>query len=179
AGSYRHTVAFTHNYEARPTVQLGAKSPRIFVELSIRNMKRTPMELMYLAHINFRPVDGATIVDTVPNDPAHIRLRTTLPQVFAPNEQHHRLVEAIGADIASHRLISPGRAIEPELVMALDCRADAHGWAHAAQILPDGAADLGSHRPEELNHAIRWMTRSGDQEALGILLPATAEADGY
>ena len=106
AGSYRHTVAFTHNYEARPTVQLGAESSRIFVKLSIRNMKRTPMELMYLAHINFRPVDGATIVDTVPNDPAHIRLRTTLPQVFAPNEQHRHLVEAIGADIASHRLIS-------------------------------------------------------------------------
>ena len=68
AGSYRHTVAFTHNYEARPIVQLGADSSRISVTLSIRNLKRTPMELMYLAHINFRPVDGARIVDTVPSD---------------------------------------------------------------------------------------------------------------
>ena len=63
--------------------------------------------------------------------------------------------------------------------MALDCREDADGWAHAAQILPDGTADFVSHRPEELDHAVRWMTRNGDQEALGVVLPATAEADGY
>jgi hypothetical protein len=179
SGCYRHTVAFTHNYEARPTVRIGAASSAIFAELSVRNLKRSPMELMYLAHINFRPVDGATIVDSVPDDPAHIRLRTTLPQGFPPNERHRQLIEAITADLASHRLISPGRAIEPELVMALDCRADAAGWAHAAQILPDGTADFVSHRPDELSHAVRWMTRSGDQEAVGVVLPATAEADGY
>jgi Domain of unknown function (DUF4432) len=45
-GTYRHTVAFTHNYEARPTVRLHAKSGRIAMELGIRNMKRTPMDLM-------------------------------------------------------------------------------------------------------------------------------------
>ena len=47
------------------------------------------------------------------------------------------------------------------------------------QIHPDGAADFVSHRPSELDHAVRWITRSGDQEALGLVLPATAEADGY
>ena len=112
-GSYRHIVAFSHNYEARPTVRLHPKSGRIAMEFSIRNLKRTPMDLMYLAHINFRPVDGATIVDTVPDDPAHIRLRTELPQFFAPSEQHSRLIATLSADIAKHRLIEFGSRHRP------------------------------------------------------------------
>jgi len=178
-GFYRHVVAFAHNYEAVPTIRLRARTARIGMELSIHNAKRSPMELMYLAHINFRPIDDASIVDTVPDDPAHIRLRTTLPDVFAPSQQHQRLVEMIGKDVATHRSIVPGQIIEPELVMALDCQEDADGWAHAMQIHPDGSADFVSHRPRELSHAIRWMTRTGDQQALGLVLPATAEADGY
>lgn len=43
----------------------------------------------------------------------------------------------------------------------------------------DIMADVLSHRPDQLDHAVRWMTRTGDQDALGLLLPATAEVDGY
>src|SRR5262249_37434560 len=53
------------------------------------------------------------------------------------------------------------------------------GWAHAMQLHPDGSADFVSHRPDQLDHAVRWMSRNIDQDALGLLLPATAEADGY
>ena len=59
-GTYRHTVAFSHNYVATPVVRLTAGSSRIRLDLSVRNLRHTPMELMYLAHVNFRPVDGAT-----------------------------------------------------------------------------------------------------------------------
>ena len=53
------------------------------------------------------------------------------------------------------------------------------GWGHAMQLLPDGTADFISHRPEELPGGVRWMTRNADQDALGLFLPGTAEADGY
>ena len=36
-----------------------------------------------------------------------------------------------------------------------------------------------SHRPAELPRAVRWMTRTADQDAMGLALPSTAEADGY
>ena len=47
------------------------------------------------------------------------------------------------------------------------------------QVHPDGAADFVRHRPAELPKGVRWMTRTGDQDAIGIVLPATAEPDGY
>ena len=47
------------------------------------------------------------------------------------------------------------------------------------QVHPDGAADFVRHRPDELPKGIRWMTRTADQDAIGIVLPATAEPDGY
>jgi hypothetical protein len=47
------------------------------------------------------------------------------------------------------------------------------------QLHPDRSADFVSHRPEELGHVVRWMSRTGDEDALGMALPATAGADGY
>ncbi|MCL1855855.1 MAG: hypothetical protein FWF86_08990 [Clostridia bacterium] len=34
-------------------------------------------------------------------------------------------------------------------------------------------------RPEELPYGIRWIARTGDEDALGLCLPATAEHKGY
>ena len=178
-GTYRHTVAFSHNYIAAPVVRLTAGSSRLRLELSIRNLRHTPMELMYLAHVNFRPVDGATLVDAVPDDLGHIRIRTNLPLGFTPSPKHRALLEALHKDPGLHRKMDPEIRIDPELVMALDYRAGESGWAHSMQILPDGSADFVSHKPGELGHVVRWLSRNADQDALGLCLPATAEADGY
>jgi hypothetical protein len=149
------------------------------MDLSIRNLRHKPMELMYLAHINFRPVDGARLIDAVPDDPAHMAIRTKLPPGFVASEGHARLLEEVQRDPAMHRRLEPGRAIDPELVMALTYPADAAGWAHSMQLHPDGSADFVSHRPEELPFGVRWISRSADQDAIGLVLPATAGADGY
>jgi hypothetical protein len=79
SGLYRHTVAFKHNYTAEPILKLHANSSRIQLELTVRNLKRTPMELMYLAHINFRPVDYGVLVDTTSRSPDRIRIRPAAP----------------------------------------------------------------------------------------------------
>lgn len=180
SGIGRYTVAFTHNYEARPFLGLRASDARIDAAMEIRNLKRTPMELMYLAHANFRPHDGAHLIDTVADAAAGIRLRTTLPQgLFVASAAHAELLAALAADPGAHRHLVPGRAIDPEIVMGLAMRADAEGWAHAMQLLPDGSADVISHRPAELPRGVRWITRNADQDALGLFLPGTAEADGY
>ncbi len=50
-GTYRHTVAFSHNYEAQPTVTLHAGSSRICVDVNIRNLRHVPMELMWQSHV--------------------------------------------------------------------------------------------------------------------------------
>lgn len=115
---------------------------------------------MYLAHINFRPCDDAVLLDTVLDDRAGISV------VRGSDEED--------ATAADHRLVTAGQAIDPELVLVLDQAADAEGWAHALQCHPDGSADVVSHRPEQLPFSVRWMVRDGDQDALGLILPATA-----
>lgn len=179
-GVGRYTIAFTHNYEARPLLKLHEDDGRIEAELEIRNLKHTPMELMYLAHVNFRPHDGARLIDTVPDDSKNIRIRTKLPQgLFKPTETHKAMLAAMVETPALHRDLVPGRKVDPEIVMGLSFRPDAEGWGHAMQLLPDGTADYISHRLADLPKGVRWMTRNADQDALGLFLPGTAEADGY
>jgi hypothetical protein len=179
-GIGRYTIAFTHNYEARPLVKLHADDGRIDAELEIRNLKHTPMELMYLAHVNFRPHDGAKIIDTVPDDAEHIRIRRKVPQgLFKPTEGFTAMLAQMLETPALHRDLVAGRAVDPEIVMGLSFQPDEDGWGHAMQLLPDGSSDFISHRLAELPHGVRWMTRNADQDALGLFLPGTAEADGY
>jgi plasmid stabilization system protein ParE len=176
-GTYQDTVAFSHNYVATPTLTLRGGETSIRAELVVRNLMRKPMELMYLAHINFRPVDGSVLVDAVPDDLEHINVRTAVPSNMVQSEAHKRLLADVLANPAVHRQI--GRGVDPELVMTLTYPADASGWAETMQVHPDGGADFVRHRPKELPKGVRWTTRTGDQEAIGIVLPATAEPDGY
>ncbi len=52
------------------------------------------------------------------------------------------------------------------------------GWRHVQQRRPDGTGDFVSHLPRELPYAVRWLTRTPDQDALGLILPATGSPDG-
>ena len=178
SGTREHKVAFGANYTFTPSLRLYEATGRMELDVKIRNLRSKAMELMYLAHINFRPIDGAVIVDAIPDDAAAMRVRTHLPDIFTPDATYRDLLATISAKPGLHRQIVPGQRIDPELVIALDCVAGKDGWAHALQRFPDGSADFVSHRPSELDHAVRWMTRNGDEDALGLALPATAEADG-
>ena len=108
-GSYRHTVAFSHNYVAKPCLRIHETSSKLDLHMQINNLKNSPMDLMYLAHVNFRPVDGATLVDTAPDDPSHIRIRTHVPEFFMPTATHRVLIDSLLKDPS---LLSPeARAI--------------------------------------------------------------------
>jgi Domain of unknown function (DUF4432) len=178
-GGYEHRMSFTWHYLATPIVKLGANDSFVDLSLTVRNLFHRPMSLMYLAHINFRPADGGSLIDAVPNDPKSIRLRTTLPDIFKPSQAFTDMIAEMSADISRHRRIIKGRAIDPELVMGMDFAGDANGEAHTLMEHTDGTGDFVTHRPSELPRAVRWMTRTEDQDAIGIVLPSTAEANGF
>jgi Domain of unknown function (DUF4432) len=179
SGRYRHTVAFAHNFIAEPSLRIHAGHGRMQLDFKVHNLKRDAMDLMYLAHVNFRPIDNGQLVDTVPDEPKYFRIRDKVPEFFTPTASHTALIEALKQNPALHRTLRTGQVIDPELVMGLHFKSDAKGWAHSMQILPDGSADFISHRPEQLRHGVRWITRTANQDALGLFLPGTAEADGY
>jgi hypothetical protein len=178
-GEYRHTVAFATNYVARPLVKLYAGSSRLAVSLAVHNLKQTPMELMYLAHANFRPVDHGRLLYSAPCTPQNVRVRSSIPSHVRPAPGYREFLEELAAQPEKHNVLAPGLAFDPEVVFFIDFQADAAGWAHSMQVHPDGAADFISHRPDQLDHGVRWISRTPDQDALGLILPATAEPEGY
>ncbi len=178
-GEYRHTVAFACDYTARARVRLGAGRAVLPISMEIRNRRRTAMELMYLAHVNFRPLDGGRLVSPAPATPQAMRVRTNVPVNLSPPAGYRDFLTQLAADPARHQLLQPGLAFDPEVVLFLSCQADPAGWVRSLLVHPDGWASYIGYAAATLDHAVRWISRTPDQDCLGLLLPATAEPDGY
>lgn len=159
---FRQTEAFSHDYCATLSIRIRPDSSILDIGIVVRNLSSKPLELMYLAHINFRPRDGAILVDTVLEDSTGVKA----------------LSDGNRCSVTDHRLLADGQSVDPEVVLVLDQAADTEGWAHALQCHPDGTADLVSHKVDELPYSVRWIVRDGDQDALGLALPATAPPSG-
>lgn len=178
-GEYHHVVAFSDNYVARPVVKLGAGSSLFDVEMTITNQKRSEMELMYMAHINFRPVDGGRLVSSSPCTPGHVRVRKSIPSHVWTPPGYSEFIEELSQHPERHTVLTSDLVFDPEVVFTIDYSADDDGWAHSMQVHPDGSADYVRHRPDQLEKGVRWISRTPDQDALGLVLPATAEPEGY
>ncbi len=177
-GSYRHQVFFNYDYIAQPVTSLYVASTVFDVSLTVTNLKRSPMPLMYLAHINFRPEDNARLYYTADVTPEHVRVRASFPPFMQVDPKFRQFAEALRETPEKHHVFEPGLAYDPELVFFIDYLADEYGWAHTLQIHPDGSGDVMRHRPAQLKRALRWISRTPDQDALGFE-PATAEGNGF
>jgi len=177
-GSYRHTLAFNYNYVATPLVKLYAASSIFAVSMNIRNLKTSPMPLMFLEHVNFRPVDGGRLAQMVLVNPENMRVRANIPPFMEVAPGYRQFVQVLQQDPVRHLVFDPQFVYDPEMVLYLDYLADEKGWARTLHIHPDGSADLVRHRPEQLDHGVRWICRTADQDALGME-PCTAEVEGF
>ena len=177
-GSFTHRVFFSQHFRAQPLVKLYAGQSVFDVSMSITNLKATPMELMYLAHINVRPVDNGRLVYSTPADAAHMRVRASIPGHVTPQPGYAEFLELLKAHPGQHQVLKPGLAFDPEVVFFIDYQADEEGWARALHIHPDGSADVVRQRLPALNRGMVWISRTPDQDALGFE-PATAQVEGY
>ena len=178
-GKYQHTAALNYNYLAEPLVKLYAGSALFNVGLKVTNLRRVELEYMYMAHINFRPVDNGRLVYSAPCTPETVGVRKNIPTHIKVPAGYREFVEEMARNPASHNVLKPGLSFNPELVLMLAYVSDEAGWAHSMQILPDGTADYVAHRPDQLDKVVRWIARPADHDALGLALPATAGPEGY
>jgi hypothetical protein len=181
-GQYEYTIAFNYHYRFEPLVKLSADSTVFPISAILKNLKHTEMEYMYMAHMNFRPVDNARIVYSAPCTPEKTRVSINVPKHIKsshPIEEFRAFLHSLEKNPEKHTMLTPDLILDPEVIFFIDYLADEEGWAHSMQIHPDGYAHYLKHRPVELEKGVRWMCRTPDQDALGLYLPATAEHQGY
>jgi hypothetical protein len=136
------------------------------------------MPLMFLEHVNFCPVDGGRLVQTVMCNKESMRLRANIPSFMEVADGYREFIKYLQGHPEKHLVLDDGQVYDPEVVFYLNYLADEEGWSHTMQIHPDGSADLVRHRPSQLDHGVRWICRTADQQALGME-PCTAEVEGF
>ena len=177
-GNYRHTQAFNFNYVATPLVKLYARTSVFSVSMTIHNMKASTMPLMLLEHVNFVPIDGGRLVQSALCSPATMRVHGNVPSFMEVPAGYREFARLLAEQPQRHLIFGQGQVYDPEIVLFVSYLADESGWARTLQVHPDGSSDLLRHRPSQLDHCVRWICRSADQDAFGIE-PCTAEVEGF
>ena len=78
------------------------------------------------------------------------------------------------------RVIGEGDVYDPEIVLFLrGVQGDENGKAHFLYMHKDGSADYTTYDAAVLNRGVRWMVNHKDWKSMGMVLPATAEPEGY
>ncbi len=181
-GTYHHFRTFTVDYKFTSGYKLYENGTLIHLTVHVENLRTNPMEYAYLCHINFRPFEGAKLLCTAPCDEKHIRVHKNIPASMPEKEAKalKAYMDAMQKTPGVHTTVDRESQIyDPEIVSTLFYKADEEGYAHTMQYCPDGYACYVKHPVEPLNNSLRWIARTGDEDAMGMVLPASAEHKGY
>mgnify|MGYP001013624923 CR=1 FL=1 len=179
AGTFEYAMAFSYHYLATSTYVLAADSTLIDASLRVDNLKKTPMDLMYLAHANFRPVDHGELFYSAAATPEAVRARTSIPPHITPKPGYPEFLAELAKNPKLHHVLTPELAFDPEVAMMIDMKAGKDGFAHALLRRPDGTSDYMRYRPDQCSQCVRWICRTPDQDAIGMAFPATSGVEGF
>ncbi len=181
SGHRQCNIGFTLNYRFTPECRLYEDGTVLNVKVKLENLRGEPMKYMYLCHINFRPIDGGELMYSTKYDKEHVVIHKIVPDTL-PKEKAEALasyMDAVEENPALHHKVgAPGQSYDPEICFTLHYMSDENGMAHTMQKLPDGKAFYVSHPTEALPYGIRWISRTKDEESMGMVLPATSEHFG-
>jgi hypothetical protein len=178
-GVYEYNKAFGDAYHAKPLVKLHEGSSIIDVSITIDNISRYPMELMYMCHFNFAIAKNGRIFQTADWDPKSMLLRTSIPEHVKVSKNFLEFLDKLKVDPKLTQHVKPEDEYYPEIVFFITkLKKDKDGWTHFMQQHEDGSADIVSQKPKELDHHARWILKSKNREVMGIL-PSTCDPEGY
>ena len=173
-GCVEYNVSFTKRYKFLPECKLEKDATVLKVSAELKNIRHAPMEYMYLCHINFKPVDGAELIYSA--DYKDIKIHRG---ANASEELSQYLDKLEKAPEIHHKVGDEGQVYDPELCFTVNRYiGDENRVAHTMQYTENGAF-YASHSVDTLPLAIRWISRTGDEDSMGMVLPSTAEHFGY
>ena len=181
-GTLHYDVAFVQKYDFSPESRLYEKATIVKVNVKLENKRSEAMEYMYLCHINFRPFDNARLIYNVPRDAEHIKIHKIVPEDL-DDKTKAKLVsymDALEKDRSIMDKVGNDKEIYiPEICFAMKYNPDEEGRGHTMQYIEGEGACYVSHPVDALPLPVRWISRTGMEDAMGMILPATAEHLGY
>jgi hypothetical protein len=177
-GEYEYVMGFGDHYRARPGVTLRAGSALFDIGMDVRNLAGKPMELMYMAHMNYAYVADGQFVE--PLGVERVRVRSSVPAHVKPTPAWSAYMAELTEDPSRLQTLNTPELYDPEIVCFFDgVRADAKGDAHFLLKHAQGQAFYTRYKPAQFEHAARWILHNADQQVAAFVLPATCEPEGY
>ena len=177
-GELENNVAFNHHYVFSPQVRLYENDTKITLTFSLENKRNTPMEYMYLCHINYKPMDGAELIYSAPYDKDHVIVHKIISPSVSKDKADTLMayMDAVQENPALHHKVgSPDAKFDPEICMTLKYKADENGRAYTMQYKKGEGACYVDHPLNDLPLSTRWISRTDNEDAMGMVLPATSE----
>lgn len=178
-GKLYYDKSFVRNYTFNPECRLYEDDTVLRINVNLENRRAADMEYMYLCHINFRPIDGAELISTADygNVKVYKAISDDLSKEHADKllaymnavEENPEIMNKVGAD---------GQIYDPEICFGIPYKGDENGRAYSLQYTVDGACYV-SHPVDVLPYSIRWISRTSDEDSMGMVLPSTGEHLGY
>ncbi|MFO2463422.1 aldose 1-epimerase family protein [Pseudomonas sp. 15FMM2] len=177
-GEHEYAQGFGDRYRAEPCVTLHAGSALFDIAMNVRNLAGKPMDLMYMAHMNYAYVEDARLVE--PFGMQRLRLRSSVPDHVKPTPAWSAYMAQLAEHPGQLATLDQPELYDPEIVFFFDdVGTDAQGQAHFLLEHPNGAAFYTRYRPEQFEHAARWILYNPDQQVAAFVLPSTCEPEGY
>lgn len=179
-GQFQYCIGFEVGYRFIPTYRLYEDETHFHVKNRIVNLRGVEQEYLYLCHINFRPIDGSKLVYSAKTEDIYTHVLIPDNLAAADQEKLRRYFDILEKDVHAHDTIGgKDQFYQPEIVFTVKYQKDEQGRGYCMQQLPDGYSFCVSHYPDQLPYGIRWISRMENEDALGMLLPATGEHNGY
>ncbi|WP_186064037.1 aldose 1-epimerase family protein [Burkholderia gladioli] len=177
-GEYEYVQGFGSHYLARPSVRLAEHEALMRIGMQVTNLGGMPMELMYMAHLNYAYVPGARFEQAL--GAGGLRLRESVPAHVRPTPAWRDYTAALAREPERLATLDTPGLYDPEIVFFMNrASAGRDGLAHFRLHHPDGGAFHTAYRPEQFPHATRWILHNADQQVAAFALPSTCEPEGY
>jgi hypothetical protein len=165
-GSVRWHVPYQCDYRCVIKTFIDPSGAAAKVEIALMNQSGTPMEFMYLGHINWSILGASTVKGpgSLAEDGIRIRDEEANPRARA--------------GLAAGAFEPASLRADPEFVAAIDDSPAISRRTESRLLLKDGSMFWVRQEKSLLDHHVIWITNTPDRGACGFHLPSTSGPDG-